>query len=144
MLFLWTRKNRKTRRSCARRAIVMMRNPRRAGARRGPRSASVADYEYDCCEATATSLAATHLAGFNGELMPFTLCTCAYRTHVHTFHGSLGLTLCIPDSLSLWEDVPLDCKFRVRFPSHRGVQRRATDASWITCQAGSQVFADNC
>ena len=37
--------------------------------------ASVADYEYDCCEATATSLAATHLAGFNGELMPFTLCT---------------------------------------------------------------------
>ena len=106
--------------------------------------ASVADYEYDCCEATATSLAATHLAGFNGELMPFTLCTCAYRTHVHTFHGSLGLTLCIPDSLSLWEDVPLDCKFRVRFPSHRGVQRRATDASWITCQAGSQVFADSC
>ena len=92
----------------------------------------------------STSLAATHLAGFNGELMPFTLCTCAYRTHVHTFHGSLGLTLCIPDSLSLWEDVPLDCKFRVRFPSHRGVQRRATDASWITCQTGSQVFADSC
>ena len=42
--------------------------------------ASVADYEYDCCEATATSLAATHLAGFNGELMPFTLCTCETRS----------------------------------------------------------------
>ena len=54
----------------------MMRNPRRAGARRGPRSASVADYEYDCCEATATSLAATHLAGFNGELMPREIGSC--------------------------------------------------------------------
>ena len=41
-----------------------------------------------------------------------------------------------PDSLPLWEDVPLDCKFRVKFPSHRGVQRRATDADKLAQRQG--------